>query len=161
MPGIHFGFWERLGGGYNKNIMKAKLPQPVHESYLRHRKELTWQIVLPLALTFVVFIAVIVLISLATFRDNGDVARWAAVSTIWIVVPIMIGLLIFLALMIGIVYLLARLLNITPTYTGMAQDYVYLAAGYIKRGLDAVVNRAIAFQSVLASVDRFFKKLKF
>ena len=45
-----------------------------------------------------------------------------AVSTIWIVIPIMVGLLLCLALIGGLVYLLAKLLNIAPTYTGLAQD---------------------------------------
>ena len=44
-------------------------------------------------------------------------ARWAAISTIWIVIPIMIVSLIFLALLAGIIYLFARLLGITPIYT--------------------------------------------
>ena len=69
------------------------------------------QIILPMVLTVILFIALIVLINIATFRDNGDVERWAAVSTIWIVIPIIIGLLIFLALLVGLVYLLARLLQ--------------------------------------------------
>jgi len=121
---------------------------------------MTWQIIFPVALAAILFIALIVLINIATFRDNGDVARWAAVSTIMIVVPIMIGLMILLALLIGIVYLLVRLLNITPTYTGMAQDYVHLAAVYIKRALDAAVKQVIDLQGVFASIEAFFKKLK-
>jgi len=59
------------------------------------------QIILPMVLTVILFIALIVLINIATFRDSGDVARWAAVSTIWIVIPIIIGLLIVLALVGG------------------------------------------------------------
>ena len=140
--------------------MKAKLPQPVHESYLKHRKQMVWQIIFPMVLTFILFIAVIVLISLATFRDGGDVARWAAVSTIWIVIPILVGLLVVLALLGGLIYLLARLLNIAPTYTGLVQDYVYLAESYIKRGTETVVRQVINIQGVFASVQRFFKKLK-
>jgi hypothetical protein len=139
--------------------MKAKLPQPVHESYLRHRRQLTWQIIFPVVLASVLFLALIVLINVATFRDNGDVARWAAISTIWIVIPIMIGLLIFLALLIGIVYLLAKLLHLTPAYTGLAQDYVFRAAGYIKRALDAVAKQILEINGVLASIQKFFKKL--
>ena len=140
--------------------MKAKLPQPMHESYLRHRREMTWQIIFPIALTVILLIALIILINIATFRDNGDVARWAAISTIWIVLPIMFGLLIFLALLAGIIYLLAKLLHITPTYTGIAQHYVFLVAGYIKRGLDAVVKQVIEIQGVVASIQEFFKKIK-
>jgi hypothetical protein len=140
--------------------MNDKLPQPAHESYLKHRKQLAWQIILPMALTVVLCIALIVLINIATFRDNGDVARWAAVSTIWIVIPIMIGLLIFTALLGGLVYLMYKLLNVTPNYTGLAQDYVNKAAVYIKRGADAVAKPIINLNGILASISAFFERMK-
>jgi len=139
--------------------MKAKIPQHMHESYLRHRRERNWQIIFPIVLTFILLIALIVVINIATFRDGGDVARWAAVSTIVIVIPIMIGMLIVLALLAGLVYLLAKLLNITPTYTGIVQDYVYLAESYIKRGTEMIVRRVIEIQGVVASIHEFFRKL--
>jgi len=116
------------------------------------------QVILPIALTALLMIGLIVLINIATFRDNGDVARWAAVSTIWIVIPIMIGMTIFLAILIGIIYLLSRLLNITPTYTGIAQGYVRKAAVYIKRGADAVVKPVIQLKGFLATIEAFFKR---
>ena len=138
--------------------MDAKIPQPVHESYLKHRKQLMWQIILPIVLTSLLILALIVLINIAAFRDNGDVARWAAVSTIWIVIPIMIGLVIFLVLLAGLIYLMARLLNITPTYTGLAQDYVHKAAGYIKRGADMVVKPIFFLDELGAGIKAFFGK---
>src|SRR5690349_7555409 len=105
--------------------MNTVLPKPTHESYKRHRKQLISQILLPMVVVALLFVAMIVLINVATFRDNGDVARWAALSTIWIVIPIMIASLIFLAVLVGLVYLMKRLVNITPTYTGMAQEFVH------------------------------------
>jgi hypothetical protein len=140
--------------------MKAKLPQPVHESYQRHRKQLVWQIILPIVLTSLLIIALIVLIGFATFRDGGDVGRWAAVSTIWIVIPIMIGLLIVNALLGGLVYLMQKLLNVTPTYTSLAQDYVYIAEGYIKRAADAIVKPVLQLNGILASIIAFFERMK-
>ena len=140
--------------------MKAKLPQPIHESYLKHRRQLIWQIILPIVLTSLLFVVLIVLINIATFNQGGDVDRWAAISTIWIVIPIMIGLLILIALLGGLVYLLQRLLNITPTYTGLAQDYVYIAEGYIKRALEAIVKPVIQLNGILASIIAFFEKMK-
>lgn len=116
------------------------------------------QIILPVVLTVVLIIALIVLINIATFHDGGDVERWAAVSTIWIVIPIMIGMLIFLVILGGLIYLLGKLLNITPTYTGMAQDYVRKAAVYIKRGADAVVKPVIQLKGFLAMVEAFFQR---
>ncbi len=136
--------------------MKAKIPQPVHESYKRHRKELAWQIILPVALTSLLLVGLIVLINIATFNEGGDVARWAAISTIWIVIPIMLALLIFLAILVVIVYYLGKLLNITPRYTGIAQDYVHKAAAYIKRGTDMVVKPVLMLDSLGASLKAFF-----
>ena len=135
--------------------MDNKIPQPVHLSYKQHRKEMMTQIILPIVVTVLLIVVAIVLINIATFRDGGDVARWAAISTIWIVIPIMIGMLIFLAILLGLVYLMARLLNITPTYTGMAQDYVRKAAVYIKQGADAVAKPVIQLKGFFASVEKF------
>jgi len=119
-----------------------------------------WQIILPMVLTVILCIAAVVLINIATFRDNGDVARWAAVSTIWIVIPIMIGTLIFLVLLGGLIYLMARLLNIAPTYTGEAQHYVNIGVGYIKRATEAMVKPVIGLNGILAGITAFFEKLK-
>ena len=119
-----------------------------------------WQIILPITVTVILCIALIVLINVAAFRDGGDVARWAAVSTIWIVIPIMVGLVIVLALLGGLVYLMYKLLDITPTYTGLAQDYVHKAAAYIKRGADAVVRPIIGLNGILASINAFFERMK-
>jgi len=135
--------------------MKAVLPKPIHASYKRHRKQLTGQIILPVAFAALLCIASIVMVNIATFRDNGDVARWAAISTIWIVIPIMIASLIFLAVLVGLVYLLVRLLNITPHYTGLAQDFVHKLAIRIRLAADAAVKPVIFWDSVGASINRF------
>ena len=134
--------------------MKAIIRPPVHESYKRHRKERTWQIILPMVLTTILFIGMIVLIYFATFRDNGDVGRWAAISTIWIVIPVMVAGLIFFIILGGIVYLLKYLLNIAPIYTGQAQDFVYKIAGYIKRMADATVKPVFFVDGIGASINR-------
>ena len=134
--------------------MKVVFPKPIHESYRRHRKQLTSQIILPMVIAGLLFIAMIVLINIATFRDHGDVARWAAISTIWMVIPIMIASLIFLAVLIGLIYLLGRLLNITPTYTGKAQDFVHRLMIRIRLAANALVKPVIFIDSVGASINR-------
>lgn len=136
--------------------MKATLPKPQHFSYQNHRRQVVTQIILPVVLAGLLMIALIVLISLAAFRANGEVGRWAAISTIWIIIPIMCAGLICLALLVGLVYLLARLLGILPTYTGKAQDYAYQARGYVVRGADMVVKPIIAIAGLLENVRAFF-----
>jgi len=119
-----------------------------------------WQIILPMVLTTILCIAAVVLVNIATFRDNGDVARWAAISTMWIVIPIMIGMVIFLVLLGGLIYLMAQLLNIAPIYTDEAQDYVNIGVGYIKRAMEAMVKPVIGLNGILAGITAFFEKIK-
>lgn len=136
--------------------MDAKIPKPVHESYRRHRKDLTWKIIFPVVLSSVLCIGLIVLIGFATFGGGGDVQRWADISTMWIALPTMLGMLIVLALLVGIIYLLAKLLHVTPNYTVIVQDFFYKVEGYARRGADAVANQIISINSIGASIGRFF-----
>ena len=134
--------------------MKAIIHPPVHESYKRYRRQLVTQIILPMVLTALLFVGMIVLIIVATFRDGGDVGRWAAISTIWIAVPIMIAALIFIVLLTGLVYLLKRLINITPTYTGRLQDFIHKIAIHIKHAADATVKPVFFLDGIGASIKR-------
>src|SRR5687768_18561260 len=96
--------------------MKAIIHPPVHESYLKHRKQRVWQIILPVILAAILFIALVVLVIIATSRGSGDTARWAEISTIWISLPIIFMALVLFIILAGIVYLLIRLLQIVPIY---------------------------------------------
>lgn len=136
--------------------MKAQLPHPEHYSYKVHRKQMVMQIILPVALAGFLLAGMIVLISLATFKSGGDVGRWAAISTMWIVIPVMMAGLISLAILGGLIYLLARLLGILPAYTGLAQDYVYLARTYILRGADMLANQVIAIDGFIGKIKAIF-----
>jgi predicted PurR-regulated permease PerM len=113
------------------------------------------QIILPVILAALLCIAMVVLVNIATFRDNGDVARWAAISTIWIVIPIVIASLIFFVILVGLIYLLAQLLGITPTYTSKAQDFVRMLTLRVRRAADLTVQPIIYLDGIGASIKAF------
>jgi hypothetical protein len=133
-------------------MMKAVLPEPVHESYLRHRKQRTAQIILPVVLAAIVFISLIVTVLVAISRGNADVGRMAAISTMWIAIPTCIIGLLFLALVVGMSYLMVQLLGIAPTYTGQAQDIVHRLASRLRRAGDMAVRPIIALNGYGATI---------
>ena len=96
------------------------------------------------------------LINIATFSWGGDVQRWADISTMWIAIPFMLELLVFLAIVAGLIYLLAKLLNITPRYTVIAQDFFYKVKSYVKRGADAAAKPVISLDAIGAAIGRIF-----
>jgi energy-coupling factor transporter transmembrane protein EcfT len=132
--------------------MKAVFPEPVHESYRRHRSQRTIQILLPVILAAIVFIAVVALVIIASANGTGDVGRWAAVSTIWIAIPTCLMGFVLLALFSGLVYLMGRLLGIAPTYTGRAQDFVHKLAIRIRRAADVTVKPVFAVNGFGATI---------
>lgn len=139
---------------------KAKIPQqPEHYSYLLHRKQRVTKIILPVVISALVFISFVVWVGIATFNQGGDVGRWAAISTIWIVIPVILAGLIFLAVLIGLIYLMARAMSGLPYYTGIAQEYVFKAEAYIKRGANMAAKPIIAINGWREAIKAFFEKV--
>lgn len=147
--------------------MTPKLPElaerlkrpPEHYSYLKHRRQVMRQVVLPVVLSALALVGMIVWISVATFQQGGDVGRWAAISTIWIIVPMLVAGLVALAILGGLIYLMARALKAIPYYTGIAQDYVFIARGYIVRGADMAVKPILALDGWLQTAKAFFERI--
>lgn len=141
------------GGNYVKMVtMKAILPQPVHESYNRHRKQRTTQIILPVVLGTLLFVGLVVLVNVGTWGYNGDVGRWSAIATMWISIPVCLMGFVFLALLGGMIYLMGRLLGIAPTYTGKAQDFVHKLAIRIRLIADKLVKPVISVNGFGATI---------
>jgi heme/copper-type cytochrome/quinol oxidase subunit 2 len=129
-----------------------------HPSYQLHRKQVWTQILLPILLTVIAFIAVIILISVSAFRGNGDVSRWAAISTIWLVIPLLLVGLIVIAILFGLVYLLARVIGVIPPYSHQAQRFVYQIEGYIQRGAEFIVKPVLFVDMLKSQIQKVIKE---
>lgn len=110
---------------------------------------------MPVVLAALLFIGLVVLVNIATFSYNGDVGRWAAISTMWISIPICLMGFVFLILLGGMIYLLGRLLGVAPVYTGKAQDFVHKLSIRIRRIADTVVKPIISVNGFGASIKAF------
>jgi hypothetical protein len=130
-----------------------------YPSYQLHRRQLWTQILLPILIAAPVFIAVIIITSLATFRGNGDVNRWAAISTMWLILPIMIASLIFLMLLIAMIYLMARITALIPQYAHQAQRIMYRIEGGIKHVVKLIKKPVLAFQGLVMLIKTYMQKV--
>jgi len=139
--------------------MKAQLPTPQHISYIKHRKQAMRQVILPVVMSAILMIGLVVMISLATFNEGADVGRWAAISTMWIMIPILIAGLIVLAVLLGFIYLMIMALSGLPYYTAIAQDYVYKARSHVVRGAEMAVKPVLALNGWLETIKAFFERI--
>jgi hypothetical protein len=143
---------ERRGRFYVKiKGMKSELPQN-HLSYQKHRRQLWLQILLPLLAAVLLIVAVAILTGLSVFGEGGDASRWAAISTIWLVIPVMFFGLIVLVILAGIVYLLARALKVIPPYSSQAQYYINRGTSQAKRFSEMAAKPVLFIEGIIASL---------
>ncbi len=135
----------------------ARLPEN-HSSYRNHRRQLWRQIILPLSLAALLVIAVAALAGVATFGKGDDSPRWAAISTIWLVIPLMGFGLLFLVILFGSIYLLARALQVIPPYSAKAQYYVNRAVSETRRISDLSVKPILFLEGLFASLKTLFRR---
>ena len=139
--------------------MKAHLTiQENHPSYQAHRRQLWTQIILPVLAAALLVIGVAVMVGLATFRANGDVSRWAAISTIWIVIPIMIVMLVFLILLAVMIYLVAKLRKLIPPYSVQAQRFFYRIQAGTKRAAERIRKPVSLLQEIATQVRTYLAR---
>ena len=136
--------------------MKASLPQPPkHTSYLTHRRQVVWQIVLPVVVSALLLIGLIVLISMSAMQGQTDLARLTAVAMIWLTLPVMVfGLIFFFALLV-IAYLIGRGMELIPNYTGQAQDFAYRVEGAVKRFTRAAIRPVALLDDLTAKIKGY------
>ena len=141
-------------------MSKPLLSLKDHTSYQLHRKQVWMQILIPILAAVLVFLAIIIITSIATFRGNGDVNRWAAISTIWLVLPVIFVGLVFFILMIAMIYLMARLTALIPPYSFQAQQIVHRIEEGIKRTAQMVRKPKLAFNELVKVFKTYTAKFQ-
>lgn len=120
----------RLDSCYNSN-MQNQGEAASSPTFQKHRRQVFWQIILPVVAAGVIFIALGLLAVLSPTPGGDKTGQWAAISTIWLVAPLLFIGLLFLAVMTGLIYLMSRFLTIFPAYLRLAQMYAQVASLWV------------------------------
>ncbi|MGD0751024.1 MAG: hypothetical protein ABSA23_06405 [Anaerolineales bacterium] len=129
-------------------------PEPVESPTMRtHRRQLAWQILVPffVVTAFIFFVAVLVATGATATR------AWADVSTIWVLAPMLVFALLFVAVLGVLIYGIAKLLQVTPRYTGKAQDFFALLSSWARIISDGAAKPFVWFQQAGAILKFIFK----
>jgi len=128
-------------------------------SSLRHRRQVFWQILLPVILAGAGVIALVVLAAIASTRGSTVSATWANIATVWLIIPLIFTGLFFAIFIAGMIFLFARLLRSIPTYTRLAQLYLQIFSVKVDTILHRVVQPQINMLSRWAAWRSFWKKI--
>jgi len=133
---------------------KLPVPQPCRESYLKHRRDFARQILLPIILTTIIGLGFMALAIYGTVDKSASVSLWCDIALIWLIIPMMFLALIILGLVGGMVYGLAKLLGITPRYTGLAQHYALWLNAKIVFWTDKIIQPVLSLKTWLGFFSR-------
>ena len=92
-------------------------------THAAHKREVFWQITLPLLVIIFLCAGMSGLVIWSAAVSNPNVSRWADVSFIWLTPPVIFGLLITLLLVGGLAYGIIKLVQVLPPYARLAQDF--------------------------------------
>ncbi|MBT7190726.1 MAG: hypothetical protein HN916_11085 [Anaerolineae bacterium] len=134
--------------------MKKNLdPSKKTASYQAYRRDFLWQILVPM---IIVLILVVIASVFTAIRPPGTASLWADISTIWLLIPLLIFVLITLVILGGIIYGMAKLLNITPVYTQKLYALIRLVTKKIENVADASAKPIFFFEELSASIKSIF-----
>lgn len=122
----------------------------------RHKSQSTWQIYIPLAVGFIVIITLGVLVVLSNQLGNPDVSKWAAISAIWLILPMMAIGIAALLVKILLIFVFAKINSVLPDFGRLARFHVYRLGVLIQRAADKAVAPGISLQTRLAGWKQIF-----
>jgi amino acid transporter len=122
-----------------------------------HRRQVLWQITLPLVILAVIFLALTVLISLS---GAGYQSRWADVSLIWCLCPNLIVLLLCVGTLGGMAYGLFLLQRVLPGKLFSLQKFSLKVRDGVQKVSDAVVEPVLKVHSSRAGQKTLLKNIR-
>jgi hypothetical protein len=120
-----------------------------------HRRQVLWQITVPLILGVVVILVLAVLTSLA----RGDTQHLLGdIALIWLILPLFIILIVFIAIFGGLAYLIIRLNRALPPLAFKAHHLVKGFQASLTRAADGAAKPIIQVEGWRATLKAIFGK---
>jgi hypothetical protein len=133
---------------------KQTLPERNPKTYAEHRREVFWQITIPLVAGSLLILAAIAAVVFFATQPAPELDRWADVSLMWLIFPSLFIVLIMLIVLIGIVFAVTVVLQKTPRYTYLLQQYVEIGEAKVRQFTNLAAEPILRTHSLLAVLQR-------
>ena len=120
-----------------------------------HRKQVLWQVTVPLLLGVIL---ILVLAVLTTLAGSGTVHVLGDIALIWLILPLLVILLVFSAIIGGLAYLVIRLIGALPRLALKAHHLIKGIQASLTKAADAVVKPVLQVEGWRATLRALFGK---
>lgn len=126
-------------------------------THAKHRREVRWQITLPLVLGILLCLALSVL---SFFAESGTASVWADISLIWLIIPALFFAFIALVILGGLAYGVYYVIKVLPPAMHKVQVFFSTVYLRVKRASDAAASPFIKAQGIAASAKALRRQLR-
>lgn len=133
---------------------EAKERNPI--THQRHRKETLWQITIP---TLVIALGLLIFSLLSTQLIPDEASRWADISLIWLITPVMLVTLITFATLVMSIYATVKLIQALPFFSFRLHRYLILIGAYLRLYSDRAVEPILRLRSFTASAKSLKRQI--
>ena len=133
----------------------SRPPERNPVTHAAHKREVFWQIIFPLV------IGALVILTLAVgtwFISQNSASQASNISTIWLILPVLVLLLILTFLFGGLAYGLIRLIGILPPYAALIQNYFVFFNQKVRQACDLAAEPVLKTASAWALLSALFGK---
>jgi hypothetical protein len=131
---------------------------PVSPSIRENKRQLIWQIVVPILLLAALIIAAAILVVSGGSNQTGV---WADVSIIWMLAPLLVFGLLLIAMLAALIYGLVKLTQVTPRYSSSAQNVVASISTKTRKVADGITKPVLWSHQAGAAIKAFFHIFKY
>ncbi len=125
-------------------------------SQRQHRREVIWQIVLPLALGVIAALGLVAL----TIGGQVETGRWAAISLIWLSLPLVLLAVLGFVVLVVAVFAVNWLLRNLPVYFFQALQFTLRIQDQLRRWDNRLVEPWLRVRAVGAGWSRAMRWMK-
>jgi hypothetical protein len=121
-----------------------------------HRRQVFWQITVPLAAGVFLFVLLAILVSIGGAEHQS---RWADIALIWVLCPNILVTLICLILLVAFVYGMFQLTRVLPGFALRVQGFLTRFQSGVQRTSDVLVEPVLKAHSARAGRQTLRKQI--
>ncbi len=130
------------------------------EALRAYRRQRFWRIYFPVILAGLVVIALSIFLMVTTAGGGNDQdTHWANISLIWLLIPTILGSLIWLVLLGGLIFAMVKVLQVLPPAAATVTHYLMRVSQIACDVSDKVSAPVIKVKGLYAGARRFKNRL--
>lgn len=126
---------------------------------MQHRRQIIWQIWMPLGTSILAVLILAGFSVVGAFSHSDQIERWGNLSAVWVILPGLITLIIFLVIIIAGVYGMSKLLEHMPIWMLKLQSIFERVCSIASNAADRSTKPVMVVNGAQARVSTLWKKI--